>query len=339
MTPCAPIQKSQSGFTLVELLVVIAIIGVLVGLLLPAVQAARESARRSSCSNNLKQIGLAMHGHHNARKALPRGYFGVYPGKTGNAWDAANASAWSWGALILPYMEEQDRYDKFNPFGQRLADVPTGVGSVAQLYLNKAFPPFRCPSDAKAQASNSVGGMNIMINGDGANSWQCSTSNYVANNTSCRFASGGRLVGASSTAWQWGTAPAVNGIFWRDSAVQMKDITDGTSKTIMVGEKAWKNAAALAFGTNSSNEQLTHRRALGTAADPLNDPAGGMYAYSSEHNGLIMFLMCDGAVQAINETIDHTFDNVYSSATATWPVTSLFERLCSRNDGQAMQMP
>jgi len=262
----------RSGFTLVELLVVIAIIGVLVGLLLPAVQAARESGRRSACSNNLEQIGLAMHGHHDARQAFPRGSFGVYPGKTGNAWDAANASSWSWGAIILPFMEFREFYDRFNPYVQRLADVPSSAGSIAQVYLNRGFAPYRCPSDSKAEATNSISGMNIMINGNGTQSWKCPTSNYVANNTSCRALPNGRFVGASNTAWMWGTAPAVNGIFWRDSAVQVKDIADGTSKTIMVGEKAWKNAAALAFGTSNSNEQLTHRRAFGTAAAPLNDP-------------------------------------------------------------------
>jgi len=324
----------RRGFTLVELLVVIAIIGVLVGMLLPAVQTARESGRRTVCTNNLKQIGLAMHGHHDARKALPRGYFGVYPGFSGEARDAANACSWSWGALILPFMENQDYYDKFNPYVQRLADVPTGAGSIAATYLNRSFPPYRCPSDSKAEATNSNTGMNILINGNGSTSWECPTSNYAANNTSCT--DGGKFVGASNTAWQWGTAPAVNGIFWRDSAVTMRDITDGTSKTVLVGEKAWKTKAALAFGSVCTNEKLTIRRALGTAADPLNDPAGGMYAYSSEHGGTILFLFCDGAVRPISETIDHKPDNVYVSGTPT--VTSLFERLCSRNDGQATEV-
>ncbi len=326
-----------SGFTLVELLVVIAIIGVLVGLLLPAVQAARESSRRSVCTNNLKQIGLAIHGHHDARKAFPRGSFGVYPGFSGNPWSGGNEYSWSWGALILPFLEDQVRYDNFNPYSQRLSDVPNGAGSIAQIYLNGAYPPFRCPSDAKAEATNTITGMNIKIGGSGSVSWKCPTSNYVANNTSCRSGPTGRFVNASSTSWQWGTAPAVNGIFWRDSAVTAKDITDGMSKTILVGEKAWKTNAALAFGTDNTNEQLTPRKSLGTAAEMLNNPAGGTYAYSSEHGGLVLFLFCDGAVRPVNDTIDHKPDNTYVSGTPT--VTSLFERLCSRNDGQTTEVP
>ncbi|MFM8413974.1 MAG: DUF1559 domain-containing protein, partial [Planctomycetota bacterium] len=98
----------KTGFTLVELLVVIAIIAVLIGLLLPAVQTARESARRTSCMNNLKQIGLAMHSYESAEKCFPPAYTGT-----------TNAE-WSWSTFILPYGEQTPIYDRFDPLNVTL---------------------------------------------------------------------------------------------------------------------------------------------------------------------------------------------------------------------------
>ncbi|NQT39037.1 MAG: DUF1559 domain-containing protein, partial [Planctomycetes bacterium] len=94
------IQDPKSGFTLVELLVVIAIIGILIALLLPAVQAAREAARRSQCSNNLKQLSLALHNYHDSFKSFPPGWCSKRNAGGGKLTDYA---FWGWGALILPY--------------------------------------------------------------------------------------------------------------------------------------------------------------------------------------------------------------------------------------------
>ena len=110
----------QKAFTLIELLVVIAIIGVLVGLLLPAVQQAREAARRSACKNNLKQVGLALHSFESANRALPPGYLytsgATYDSQSSDISgedDAANHKGFAWGAMILPIMEKQVLYDRF----------------------------------------------------------------------------------------------------------------------------------------------------------------------------------------------------------------------------------
>src|SRR5215467_393971 len=105
--------NSQSGFTLVELLVVIAIIGVLVSLLLPAVQSARESARRMQCTNNLHNLGLAMHNYHDALGTFPNSHF-YNPSPSGKddlCSSATNCEMWGWGALILPYVEQQNLFN------------------------------------------------------------------------------------------------------------------------------------------------------------------------------------------------------------------------------------
>ena len=108
-------RSSRPGFTLVELLVVIAIIGILVGLLLPAVQAAREAARRMSCSNNFKQIGLAMHNYHTAFKQIPTNGTGTRrTPSTPNGTQDCNRLFLSWLVPILPYMEQQALWDEIS---------------------------------------------------------------------------------------------------------------------------------------------------------------------------------------------------------------------------------
>ena len=130
-------KRVGNGFTLIELLVVIAIIGVLVGLLLPAVQQAREAARRSSCVNNLKQIGLALHSYHDSRKQLPPLAL--------KASASSTAAAWAWSAVILPFMEYGTLHDTLkvdtNTVSQTLAD------STIKDQLSTLLPTFLCPSD------------------------------------------------------------------------------------------------------------------------------------------------------------------------------------------------
>jgi prepilin-type N-terminal cleavage/methylation domain-containing protein len=128
-------RTSLKGFTLVELLVVIAIIGVLVGLLLPAVQAARESARRSSCSNNLKQVGLGVQLFADAKRTLPPGYVSGVDG-SGND----TGPGWGWAAFLLPNMEQQAVYNAIK-FDHPI-EAPANAGGRVQLI--RAYP---CPSD------------------------------------------------------------------------------------------------------------------------------------------------------------------------------------------------
>jgi prepilin-type N-terminal cleavage/methylation domain-containing protein/prepilin-type processing-associated H-X9-DG protein len=335
------VKARRAGFTLVELLVVIAIIAVLIGLLLPAVQSAREAARRSACVNNLKQIGLGMHGHLSARRMFPAGYVGVLPGQTGNAWDSNNQFTWSWGALVLPFIEQQSLFDRLSPLQLRLYDHITNGGQRSDL--ETLLAEFRCPSDGSLKAINDNADRLVTINTLGAIG--TTSSSYVGSNTSYKWHTLGRFCGGpggSSTQWAGTIAPEGNGIFWRDSNLKESQITDGLSSTIMVGERRWgapaggsAGQAALALANSGANEQVSVERSLATAVESVNSLSAGpaRRSYSSTHAGTIMFLFCDGSVKSISETIDHTVHRSWS-ATVTSVPWSTFERLVGRNDGQ-----
>src|SRR3984893_10986424 len=132
-------RRFTRGFTLVELLVVIAIIGVLVALLLPAIQAAREAARRTQCRNNLKQLAIALHNYHDARKILPPSIeiaFNERPESTVKYIS-------NWIIMVLPYMEQQNVYDQFN-FTKYTSDP------INRLARGADIPSLQCPSDSGA---------------------------------------------------------------------------------------------------------------------------------------------------------------------------------------------
>ena len=149
-------RVGKSGFTLVELLVVIAIIGILVGLLLPAVQAAREAARRMQCSNNLKQMGLAMQTYHDTHKTFPSGYTVdlIAPAQIGTTsmMSLVNQSHWSWGAFILPFIEQSNLYNNLGVGSRTLHSNLTNAAGLAALADSAAT--FVCPSDPGPALNN-----------------------------------------------------------------------------------------------------------------------------------------------------------------------------------------
>ncbi len=261
----------RRGFTLIELLVVIAIIAILVALLLPAVQQAREAARRSSCKNNLKQIALAMHNYHDTYRVLPMGSTRDWTavsfnpaGGAGNIVTGAQGAndhgsgrpEWSWGAFIAPFMELGPQYDTLQvnsviALTQLNAAIAgnAGGGTVQQQQINSVLvtpvETFRCPSDP-GPARNDRRTMRTANNSGTA--FAISTSNYVGSNRGSWNHTGndqvtvsvaGEITTTAGGALRWNGA---TGLFMPGVSYTFRDVTDGLSNTILVGERAYEYA-------------------------------------------------------------------------------------------------
>ncbi|MCA9124788.1 MAG: DUF1559 domain-containing protein [Planctomycetaceae bacterium] len=345
--------RNRAGFTLVELLVVIAIIGILVALLLPAVQAAREAARRMQCSNKLKQLTLAMHNYHDTYKTMPPAYLvkrvgsvptGAIDAPSNTAGDDANP-VWAWGALVQRFIEGNSTVDQLNVGNVYLGPTAGGAGanpnnalSANLAILQTAQATFRCPSDI-GPVLNTAGAFRDLAGVDTA------TSNYVASNSSFQVAANG------------GNADE-QGAFIQDEGRAFRDILDGTSNVIALGERRWQvkraapsNAlytigAALVFGQNSrvaNNDYMGCSVASGRGAINMNQPNNiGMSrrSFSSQHPGGAMFSLVDGSVRFIAETIQQDVNQNQindNTGTAPGPLTrqpnTTFEYLLAIQDG------
>ena len=220
--------RGQRGFTLVELLVVIAIIGVLIGLLLPAVQSVRSAAARSQCTNNLKQIGLALMSYHDANSWFPPGYIDGNPAGP-NTPDMDVGPGWGWAAMILPYLEQNNVYAQIN------FNVGVATGVNAQI-SQQPLTIYQCPADPNQQAfsvytgNNFSGPVGPVAHGNyiGCNGWEECFNN--AGGDAQGQGSDGETVG--------GYGQSGNGLFYRNSHYNMLSIVDGTSNTIIVGERS-----------------------------------------------------------------------------------------------------
>ncbi|TMQ34640.1 MAG: DUF1559 domain-containing protein [Planctomycetota bacterium] len=280
--------RGRDGFTLIELLVVIAIIGILVGLLLPAVQKVREAANRTSCLNNLKQLGLALHNYHDTLGSFPSGYRCVK--QADPTW---TAPGWGWGALLLPFVEQE-------PLGKQIRfDLP--VEDPANLSVRRAqLKLFTCPSDRST-------GVFTVLDAAGNAIAEAATNSYAA----C-YGAGGEI----------GDAPdAGNGIFFRNSRVRFADVRDGTSMTLALGERgalftrtAW--AGALTRGTtrvtpgaptlSTAVEAAPTQTLAHTGSHTLNDANADPDDFFTPHVGVGMFLFADGSVRPLQNNVDLT---------------------------------
>lgn len=316
----------RRGFTLIELLVVIAIIAILIALLLPAVQQAREAARRTQCKNNLKQLGLAMHNYHDVSLAFPMGWindYSHYRPASGNDIDGhfgvaqEDAGQWAWSAFILPYIDQAPAFQALNVSSRRAAFTVAAAtpGTEIRRILTTPMAAFRCPSDV-GPGINSEEDRRVTDEA-GGNPLQIALSNYVASNRGIAF---------GSTTVQSDSSDANIGVFFGDSRTRIRDITDGTSNTLLIGERAWtyqssngfvESWAALTFmaggetsGSGSCvNSSCGFGDAVATTSIGINpDNAASTtrprVTYSSNHTGGAQFALADGSVRFLSENMD-----------------------------------
>ena len=360
-------MSKRKAFTLVELLVVIAIIGILIGMLLPAVQQVREAARRSACSNNMRQMMLASLNHESAHMELPFGLRNdLLPGDV-DAYTGSSSNMfgqWSWSTFILPFMEGNNAYDVLNPRSSmmafRLNEINGTPNPIMEDILQSPLEMFLCPSDA-------VEGLNIhrgsglfnqnadnggeMVSEDGTWGGDVAISNYVAaNNVHICVANNSN------------NGPA--GAFCSFRETKITQLTDGTSNTIMFGERTYDTVrqnvdnrptgAATLYGARNSGDVLVNTPAdfnfdfgivdvafSAWGAINLNRADSGDNTFnrkrqgtSSRHSSGCNFAFGDGSVRFVAETVDTWYgSNANETDIPAVNVYGTYERLIAIGDG------
>lgn len=327
-------QASKRAFTLVELLVVIAIIGILVALLLPAVQAAREAARRTQCMNRIKQISLALIEYHDAKKAFPSG-LSDEPNRDAvtGALKPNQYTELGWIPYILEYMELGTIFNQT----QFVIKTHWGDPPNYQFVLDHPLTDFRCPTHPDVQGTYTHGP------GDDTAPEQSNLSSHyqgVMGAKQCPIFAATPWPAKTYTMFSCdGTTggSANNGTMFVASKVKMKDITDGTTHTFLVGEISWASGPqrVWAAGGGSRTNLDTYVYSVKNILYPLNfkcrvsdetptcDGVNNDISFGSNHSGGCFFAMCDGSVQFIRDDI----------------ALDVYKSLASRKSNETFDMP
>jgi prepilin-type N-terminal cleavage/methylation domain-containing protein len=319
----------QSGFTLVELLVVIAIIGTLVGLLLPAVQTARESARRSACSNKLKQLALAVSNYASARSAFPSAAI-TRPaaGDAGAFSGATNISVGApWSVLILPYLGDQPRFDRFNLAGTFGGCFNNDNSKANGAEQRKTNPDFICPSSLHAPLVSGANGVNGPY--AGTSFFPVIGGGAVTGMSNCTTP-GPTVPTGDPPCTGWGYKPmAASGVMFMNSKTRYQHILDGTTKSLLLGESRYSQLASGSnWNSGATGCEFTWSSAvysggngylisgvvaasmLNSSCDPVKTGCNNLTAtasffanFGSFHPSGALFAMADGAVVWLGDDV------------------------------------
>jgi len=315
--------KSCRGFTLIELLVVIAIIAILIALLLPAVQQAREAARRTECKNNLKQMGIAFHNYHDIHRTFPFAWMG-----------GGDLNVSNWAVQILPMIEQGNLYSNWDPrvpaFNEAVAFFPAAAVQGNLQVIATPLKAFKCASTSAEdmhdyQLPANAGGPGVppvSLN------WRAARSDYCpATGIRGTYAS---IAYSGNAGGDRGGALSAVGAIGGGRITKMRDITDGTSSTILLGERVGGTNVYRKGRIDPTLTSLFGPANGGAWGDFLNGehwPEGSLYdgtpgggpciinctnlrstGFYSFHVGGAQFLLCDGSARFLSENIDaHTF--------------------------------
>ena len=366
------VHSRRVGFTLIELLVVIAIIAILIGLLLPAVQKVREAAARTTCQNNLKQIGLAAHNYESANGVLPPGQLGAINGKSSGIFDAQTVGSL---VFLLPYIELDNIQRQL--LVQRLLDDigpnPAGPGFGGRQWWTgnpdwslawTKVKAFRCPSDNVESASETINGCAIVLMPDpttpGTNAitigYFVSGNQYDLGKTNYTGVAGalGKNVSTADGASNGANLNKYEGIFTNRSKTKIVAITDGASNTLMFGEGLGGGypQSSPAGQIGGQRDYLWSWMGIGslgtkfglfpgagcnpTACANLN---GGPNYFGSRHTGIVQFCFGDGSVRGLRPAssgIRNTSTNVPPTSGSQATDWYVLQELSGMADGEVV---
>jgi prepilin-type N-terminal cleavage/methylation domain-containing protein/prepilin-type processing-associated H-X9-DG protein len=294
-----------AAFTLIELLVVIAIIAILIALLVPAVQKVREAANRTNCQNNLKQMGLALHNYHDVNLAFPP----AFVANPGTAPSNNAPPGWGWGTWILPYLEQGNLYNQINP---TKIGIPNGAlgnpdGTALGKLCQTTLSIYNCPSEA----------FNPILNDQrGYHAYSSYSATGADGNTS-------------------GHSLHQTGVMYQSSKTRITDITDGTSNTLLVGERPYgkhASAADILHGAVWTGVWATGKDGStmwclnGSSGYTINFGNTDVWTFGSWHPGGAQFVFGDGSVRFLSDGLAGTNPDILG-------------HLANRMDGNTVTLP
>ena len=296
-------MKNKKGFTLVELLVVIAIIGILIGMLLPAVQQVREAARRTTCMNHIRQQSLAVLNYESTFEAFPPGW------QIGDPLDAESEPGWGWSAYILPYIEMDNIHNQIN-FNEAIDDHDH------EDVIREVIPVYLCPSQVNATE---------IVNLDTHIEEHAHRHNDDDDDDDHDHGEE-LLVGRSDYSGVFGSTEIEdspldgNGVFYAGSAIEFRNIYDGSSNTLMIGERVQHHGSISWVGMVPEVAEPMARIVGGADHAPNDTHDEHFEDFRSDHPGGIVTALCDGSSHFVNENISE----------------EVFQALATRNAGEVI---